>query len=437
MCTAMIASRRLPYIYIQNWKCGCSTVKNTLWTAEHARGTAIPPGYPHQSGDDGPFVDDQTRWEHIEREFVFTIVRNPFTRILSGYLDQIVKRRNDQAWGRLANRYGLSDAVPTFTQFLELLARTPHAEMNPHWRPQYCSVAPKLIPYDFIGSMESFADDLRDALIHIFGNDTQVHTVAGHRTDAGTKLREYYGPAEVALVQQIYEEDFRTLGYSTDPSNELRSAEVARPDPSLLRAWGRASRLIRSRQFDDALDDLRDIRTRMLGPVLDEAILLCARSAAESEVPATSLAAIEVIERDGGIRGPDADLWKRYGQTLRAMGRHEDGLVAEIHATGLRSPGPRRNARLRRAHLRLALVQARKGRADRAVATFKAAKRYADETSGLWARMLDRLAPLSLRVTAAVMWLLGASWWHPDRSVGMPGFASRQHQQIDMADAKA
>jgi hypothetical protein len=32
----IVAPRRLSYIYVNNWKCGCSTVRRTLWAAEHA-----------------------------------------------------------------------------------------------------------------------------------------------------------------------------------------------------------------------------------------------------------------------------------------------------------------------------------------------------------------------------------------------------------------
>jgi len=436
----MIASRRLPYVYIQNWKCGCSTVKSTLWSIEHSRSLSIPPGYPHLPGDDGPFMADQTRWEHIEREFVFTIVRNPYARILSSYLDQIAQRRNEHAWGRFASRHGLSDAVPSFNQFLRLLAQTPHAEMNAHWRPQYCSVAPKLVPYDLIGSMESFADDLRRAITRIFGQDARLHTVAGHRTEAGARLREYYGPAELALVQQIYEEDFRSLGYSMDPVVQVRSAEFERPDPGPLHAWGRANRLLQSLQFDAALADLRNVRTHVLGPTLDDRLLECSRAAAEAGTRPTLSSGLDLIERDGGIAGADADLWKRYAQTLRTVHRYEDSLAAGIRAARLRAPGARRDMRLRRAHARLALLLASKGRANRAVAVLAVGQTGAGGANELHRRACDHLSAGLLRVLAAAAWLLGASRWHPDRSRGMPGLEGRtlgQHQEIEVADAKS
>ena len=82
----LVASKRLPYIYVQNWKCGCSTVKSSLWHAEHARGLTSRPATRIRRMV--PFVRDGKRWEHCEREFVFTFVRNPFVRVLSAYLNQ-------------------------------------------------------------------------------------------------------------------------------------------------------------------------------------------------------------------------------------------------------------------------------------------------------------------------------------------------------------
>jgi hypothetical protein len=406
LCTAMMASRRLPYIYVQNWKCGCSTVKNTLWNIEHALGLSARPGYPHQDGDDSPFVADQQRWEQLEREFVFTIVRNPYSRVLSGYLDQIARHRNKQAWGQFALRHGLSDRIPTFREFLLLLAETPHGEMNPHWRPQYCNVAPKLIPYDFIGAMENLAEDLPYALGRIFRDGLAQHDCVGHRTGASSKLREYYGPTEIELVQRIYEEDFSSLGYGMDPTASQRVAETARPESDPLLAWGRANRHLNAGRYEAALADLGLVRARVSGPPVDELILRCSRAI---------LSGVELIERSGGPLDADADLWKRYGKTLRSLRRYEDALVARIHAARLRSPNARRDARLRRLRWQLALLQASRGSAERAVATLSPR----GDGHGIAARAL-------VRGLTAVAWGLAAPWWHPDQSVGTPKLSDKR-----------
>ena len=162
----ILASRRLRYIYVQNPKCGSSTIRNSLWTAEHALGLAGPPGVPHVYSDDQPFIDDPRRWEQVESEYVFTFARNPYARVLSAYLNKVVKHRDPLVWGNFAARHGLGEEPLAFGDFLRLVARTPSDELDPHWRPQCDLLLPDLIPYDFIGSMETFEADLqpRDAL---------------------------------------------------------------------------------------------------------------------------------------------------------------------------------------------------------------------------------------------------------------------------------
>ena len=226
---AILASRRLPYIYVQNWKCGCSTIKSTLWAAEHAHGTAVAPGHPHQRIADYPFVNDPGRWAGAAQEFVFTFVRNPFARLLSAYLNKIVQHRDPSVWGRFAARHGLDDAPLPFHRFLELVAATPPARMDMHWRPQSHTIAPHAVAYDFVGTMERFEEDLLQVLERIFGRDLPVHEHAPHRTGSTDLLASYYGPQEIDLARRICAVDFRELGYSRDPARQIREGCGSQP----------------------------------------------------------------------------------------------------------------------------------------------------------------------------------------------------------------
>ena len=118
----IVASRRSPYIYINNYKCGCSTVRQTLWAAEHAQGVASAPGAIHEQPDSWPWVDDPERWEHSEHAFVFTLVRNPYVRVLSAYLDKI---REPAIWGPFTARHGLGDDQLSFMEFLRARLNIP------------------------------------------------------------------------------------------------------------------------------------------------------------------------------------------------------------------------------------------------------------------------------------------------------------------------
>jgi hypothetical protein len=406
----MVASRRLPYIYVQNWKCGCSTIKSTLWNIEHALGLAVPPDYPHRKIDGGPFATDQKRWEHPEREFVFTVVRNPYVRVLSAYLDQISRHRNAEAWGQFARQHGLDDGPLSFTDFLRLLADSTHGAMNPHWRPQYASVAPKLVPYEFIGSVETFDPDMRIVLRRIFGDGPALQSYAPHQTGSSSKLAEHYGPKEVDLVQRIYEEDFASLGYSMDPARQERVVQPPRTDPAIIRPWGRAMRLMTENRFAAAVLELETFRAGVTGPTVDDRVLRCYQVIATSGAKLKSTKGIELIERDLSLAEADADLWKCYSRTLRAMGRREDSLTAQIRAAAMRHANPERDSRLTRLSWRLALLRASKGRLRAALAAVR------PPPSGGHGIAVNALGYGLLTVMATAATALGAGSWHPDRA---------------------
>ena len=109
-------------------------------------------------------------------------------------------------------------------------------------------MAPALIPYDFVGTVENLNHDLSLVLTRIFGELTPVSHYAPHRTDATSKIQAYYGPAEVELVQHIYQEDFASLGYDLDLARLERVRQPDPPDASVIKAWGQAARLVEEKR---------------------------------------------------------------------------------------------------------------------------------------------------------------------------------------------
>ena len=234
-----------------------------------------PPGHPHQRIADYPFVNDPGRWENAGRDFVFTFVRNPFARMLSAYLNKIVHHRDPSVWGRFAARHGLGDAPLPFREFLELVARTPPAQMDMHWRPQSHTVAPHAVAYDFVGSMERFEEDLGLVLTRIFGRDLPVHEHAPHRTGSTDQLAEYYGAEEIDSVRRICAVDFRELGYSTDPARQMREPRPGASRPDAMQAWGTAWRLFAQQEFAAAAATLEPTTPTLTGPVAADRLLRC------------------------------------------------------------------------------------------------------------------------------------------------------------------
>ena len=272
----MAASRRLPYIYVQNSKCASSTIRNTLWAAEHALGLTGPPGRPHNEAVSAPLVHDPRRWEQVEREFVFTVARNPSPASSRPISIRSWPIATPGSGAGFAARHGLSEAPLAFRDFLQLIAETPEDEMDQHWRPQSCGLAPTIVPYDFIGGVENLQADLAHILRRIFPDRTvPIRDHKPHRTDSAEKLAQYYGPEELRLARAIYERDFGELGYDLDIASPSRRTPTPRPDSRIIKAWGRACRLMSERDFAAAEREFMDLRPWISGVAVDEQLLHC------------------------------------------------------------------------------------------------------------------------------------------------------------------
>ena len=108
-------------------------------------------------------------------------------------------------------------------------------------------------------------------------------------------MATHYGPKEIALVQEIYEEDFASLGYRMDPERQERVATTPRPDPAMIRTWGQASPLVDERQFPAAIAELENLRAVLSGPTVDDRLLRCYQVVALSGTKLASARGIDLI----------------------------------------------------------------------------------------------------------------------------------------------
>lgn len=72
----------------------------------------------------------------LSAEYTFVILRSPFTRLASTYLDKITGRWPDM-WGLLSvEGYAVDPEDLTFRKFVEMICRPGFLRANIHWRPQ-------------------------------------------------------------------------------------------------------------------------------------------------------------------------------------------------------------------------------------------------------------------------------------------------------------
>lgn len=108
----------------------------------------------------------------------FLFVRDPYTRILSGYVDKLYTN-NFVFWGSagklIVNNYrkdpskkskacGHDSSFPEFIKHV-IDSETKRENRNPHWYPMYDACRPCSVKYDVIGKIESFKEDL-DKFLH-------------------------------------------------------------------------------------------------------------------------------------------------------------------------------------------------------------------------------------------------------------------------------
>lgn len=284
----------------------------------------------------------------LRESFAFVIVRNPWDRLVSCFLDKFVKPANDTGHWRqcrldIARANGKDHCNITFRQFARYLAARPqHLCRDEHWRPQSDFLGG--VTFDFVGRFETFADDAR-RLQQTLGVDLPVpvtgvnprRAIEGEfadiprddlaAMDAWPDYTRFYTPDLIDAVGELYRRDIERFDFAFHNDTTTRDwhkvLQSGLPDQAMqlladspdARA-GRALCLLCQGQFEparqaiDALPETSTLRARLdwLAEVL------------QGRTPRTV---------PGHSPGPDAPEplceWLRETRdTLAACGRSED-----------------------------------------------------------------------------------------------------------------
>jgi len=218
---ALRYAAELGLIYLNNPKAGCSTIKFSLWAAVDDRtGTKTFGGNVH-SRKAGPFPRDLFALDPDDlRKFsgasMFSVVRNPFSRILAAYLDKIP---NDPfVWAGFHEGFGLRPKLGkdefAFGDFLRLIEVAPPELLDGHFRPQTDNLLEPYAKPDRIFHLE----EMRSAEQFLAGFGVALQTHVPHATQSVDRLPEFFDSECIGLVRKIYARDFK-FGYSTDIGN--------------------------------------------------------------------------------------------------------------------------------------------------------------------------------------------------------------------------
>jgi len=213
-------------LYLDNAKVASRTLVYSLWKGfDNRNGTSHSErfGKAKHQGDRGPLITDLFKGRffgspEMRNAVVFSVVRNPFTRTLSAYLQKVGKR-GEPSWEKFTRRYRLKRSVTqddvSFLDFLKLIADEPDEALDRHFGPQYLNL---LLPFSspkFVGRVEA----MEEVAKFLADFDVSLEFRAPHATNANEKVFQAYTPECIDIVRRKFADDFRIFGYSTDISD--------------------------------------------------------------------------------------------------------------------------------------------------------------------------------------------------------------------------
>lgn len=218
-------SLRHGYMYAAVGKAANSTVKHHLYELEYA-GTRFKTKSVHDRQSApllSPFQLPDDLMDEVftsPKYFRFSVVRNPYTRILSCYLDRIVPADSAPYRQLMQTLKRPAGEKIGFAEFVRAICQQKPFDQNNHWRLQVAEIGLAQIAYDFIGKQETFAEDMARIWSRVAGArpapDFAAENKAPSITSAEKRLDEFYTSELVALVRNAYRDDFEAFGYSTE-----------------------------------------------------------------------------------------------------------------------------------------------------------------------------------------------------------------------------
>ncbi|XP_071491192.1 carbohydrate sulfotransferase 14-like [Diadema antillarum] len=215
-------------------KVGCTTWKRVMSSLRRTHR-----GHQSQVSTLKGFRDNLTEITYRLQSYRKVLfVREPITRMLSGYLSKLRNfRRLQTTWERYIGRaivkryrgynheqrYADAEVKPwmniTLAEYIQFItdigSNIAMDVLNDHWLPLNVVSNPCQIHYDFIGHYENLAVEAPFA-IHWLGVDGLIHFPEVHESHASNSLVEEYSQVPIHLLKKLstyYSFDYKAFGY--------------------------------------------------------------------------------------------------------------------------------------------------------------------------------------------------------------------------------
>lgn len=206
-------SRPYRYVYYRIPKAANSTIISSLYTFESKLPEEAPIDLRYikdsyfaklSEFSQEDLLDIQASW------FKFTVVRNPYSRIVSAYQDKITGDVKKQEY---VNRFlGRPFNYPiSFDQFLYYLEYGGIA-LNAHWVPQITLIPGGIKNLDYWGKLESLEADFLHISTRIYGQSAPLR-FASHKPTGATLSSPLLTEKNRKRIQKLYYSDFELFSY--------------------------------------------------------------------------------------------------------------------------------------------------------------------------------------------------------------------------------
>ena len=138
-----------------------------------------------------------------QQYFKFTFVRNPFSRLVSFYLNKIIKENQ---------YYRIGKTEREFSKVAKIICKKPDVISDEHFVSQYCLVYEEgQCLVDFVGKFENLEVEFKP-----IQEKYDLSPLEHIRKMPTYDYRDYYTPELVEKVAKRYEKDIEVFGYQKD-----------------------------------------------------------------------------------------------------------------------------------------------------------------------------------------------------------------------------
>lgn len=212
-----------PFVYFRIPKAANTNVIATLYFARH--GNLEAPRreiLAHKVSGLRPVDLTEDEVDRVLSAPSFSVVRNPYTRFLSAYINKMTRARDvrHKVLAALGKAEGESVSIDEFIGYLE----DGGLRDDGHWCPQSWLIPVGARSLTYLGRIESIESDVEKILTGIYGRPIPFQNYNGGRSQSNDQVGMYLTADRKARIYRLYEEDFDELNYPT--SLPLRAPEA-------------------------------------------------------------------------------------------------------------------------------------------------------------------------------------------------------------------